>query len=271
MAQHKLLLEIQACLFEKIFLGEWSSFSRAIYRNCRFSEAYLMDDGVATLAQQRRIVAPAKYLGFKKRLWDALRDARFMLLGHWGRRPVDIAFFSSIVRTPIDRERILQHSFDSLRARFHSKNSGSSEGVAFVGTHLEGSPFYNVSRMREIHRFLESLFDPTQIFDYYLHRNDDEALLRSYLPENRYRLIPYKNPIEMTMLSGSLQLPRVVVSTVSTALITLKIIFPHLRAVALDLRKFSNDKGASDWVYELFSQHGIQLLEVPIGESGGKT
>lgn len=268
LAQHRLLSEIEAYPFDKVFLGEWSSFARAVYRNCRFSEAYLMDDGTATFAQQREIVAPAKYLGWRKRFWDGVRDTRFMLLGHWGQRPIKIDFFSSIVKKSIDRERIIQHSFDALRARFYSKNSDRPKGVAFVGTYLEGSPVFNVSRMKQIHRFLESLFDPSQMFDYYLHRLNDAKLPRSYLPETRYRLIPYKNPIEMTLLSGSLQVPEVVVSTVSTALITLKVIFPHLRCIALDLRAFHNDKGAEE-VYELYSQHGIELLEVPIGELGG--
>lgn len=261
--QLRALKAIQHLSFSKVFIGEWSSFGRMIYGICEFKAGFLLDDGVATYRQQREIVYPSIYLPWRKRIRDFLRDARFLPFGYWKKRRPIISFFSAMVRNPLGQEYLVRHDFRNLREVYARMADGTDTSTLFIGTHLESHPEFTLEKLRAIHAFAEERFHETLPFDFYLHRNESAERVRAYAPAGFYRLHSYQEPIEVLILRLGIQ-PRIILSSVSSALITLKALCPESRVIALDVRGFLSCPDQSGWVYDLFASHDIEVIEVPV-------
>ena len=263
LAQLRITRELEEGRFNRIFIGEWSSFARILFHNLRFDEAYLLDDGTATIRQQRELCDPDRYLGLKKRLWDKYRDFRFKAFGLKTSSQRELKFYSAFIKEKISSEKIIVHSFNYLRSQFNGDGRRFIEKTAFIGTNLIGAGLCDASRMQLLHQFFDKNFSPGEIVDYYLHRSENENLLRAYLTQSRYNLIPYRGPLELNLLAKDAT-PRTVVSTISSALVTIKVMFPDIQAVALDVSQLTGRSGPADWFYDLFEQHNIQVIKVPL-------
>jgi len=261
--QAGILKDVENITFSKIFIGEWSSFGRMIYGVCQFDTGFLLDDGVATFRQQREITHPTVYLPWRKRVRDILRDARFLLFGCWKRTKPVISFFSAMIHDPLNGELVVRHDFSNLRGFFAHAVRSSDTPALFLGTHLDSHPEFTFEKLRAMHDFAADQFRDELPFDLYLHRNDTSQRVRQYAHAESYDLVEYREPIEVRLLRTGIQ-PRLIVSPMSSGLITLKSLFPASRVIALDVRGYMKDPEDLRWVYDLFADHDIEIVKVPV-------
>ena len=265
-SQVNVLKTIEQISFSKAFIGEWSSFGRMIYWAGKFHDGFLLDDGVATLRQQREIVDPHIHLPWRKRVRDLLRDARFFPFGYQKRAKPVISFFSTMVKEPLKRERLVSHDFHHLRKAFAQSASGTGGPAVFLGTHLDSHPEFSFEKLGAMHVFAAERFKEALPFDLYLHRSESIDRVSCFVPKCSYRIHSYTEPIEVRILRLGLQ-PRLIVSPMSSGLITLKALCPESRVVALDVRGFLDSPDQAGWVYELFASHDIEVIQVPVPRS----
>ena len=252
------VLSVIKCLkHSRLFLGEYSSFGRALIGLGPWSSLFLLDDGTATIAEQYRLSSP-KAAGFRRHLWDWFRDFRFRIFGYSANFQSEIVLFSTIVKNPVGSVGLIRHSFENLRAFFGSRNASSCQDYSiFVGGDLglDEKNYDEILRCAEF--FLKANCNPV----YMLHRDENEHAIQQRVLRYGYSLYRSNLPIELEILFRG-KAPSAIVGTISTALITLKSLFPQVRTVAIDIREFWPNTVSLDRVYSNFKDRGIEIVRL---------
>lgn len=250
--------------YQHLFVGELSSFARVLIANSRIQKAYLLDDGMAVLSQ-RREVANLDFAEWKSKLRKFFRDSRFLLFGFRLGYKEKLGYFSFILKTPLYNETLIRHSFEQLKKCLQHKSPNSSErlgGCYFVGTGLENprDP-RSLERGHEVYRTAEQFLGNDEFFVYLPHRTESIEFMKQYLQSYRFRLQQWDFPLEFEFLRRVGE-PKLVVSTLSTCLISLKVLFPNAQVVAITWPDAERSSKGLGEVWEQFRAFGIQVCPI---------
>lgn len=193
-----LLLSICRKEYNQVYLGSYySSFLRALKRGLRREETYYLDDGAATLRAQL----------------EQMKEVNSKI--NW------FTFFNIL---PLQGQKIKRHSFESLRKTcIKERKFGSyfiGQPVEIMSGYTKNQYYNSVSTIA--HRFTEEsplLYIP--------HRIEDIELIKNI---SNIKVIKPDFPLELYFLQPEIHEPLEVFGFYSTALITLKKIFPNMKS-----------------------------------------
>jgi hypothetical protein len=256
------------------FIGENGPAFRSLCFSLKPAKIYVLDDGVASFEAQRDICTPSRSYLWRTR-FGKLRAYRYALVGMTLKQPRNIDFFSAILKRPITGERVITHKFENVIAYCAENLQGIQQAsiknkVVFVDTPLTTTQLLSEGDCRRVYKFALERYRSDGTLVFRPHRSQPEEELRQLVDSAGIEFVPNHRPVELDFILGGL--PAMVVGTISTALLTLKALFPNLPLVSLDIRPgvVKNARLRSDrktlilLLYEEYDKRGIELVSLPI-------
>ncbi len=256
------------------FIGENGPAFRSLCFSLKPEKIYVLDDGIASFEAQRDIYNPSLRYLWRSR-FGKLRSYRYALVGMTLKQPKNISFFSAILEKPIVNESIVKHKFENVIA-YCSENSHAfkqrsiKDKIVFVDTPLITTHILSEEYCKKLYKYILDVYGSNNGLVFRPHRSQSEEELRQLVPFDCVQLIPNHRPVELDFILGGL--PNMVVGTISTALLTLRSLFPGLPLVSLDIRPgiIMNSRLRSDRkrlmvdLYDEYEKRGVEIVSVPI-------
>ncbi len=277
----ELYFRLKKTWFRYGFIGENGTAFRALCFSLKPESLYMLDDGVATFEAQRDIYKPSLAYLWRSR-FGKLRSYRYAMVGMTLKQPKNIGFFSTILSKSIQGEELIKHKFENI-IKFCKNNVGKFEfpharsPVVFVDTPLYETRYLTQVDCKRVYEYALGSFGYEGRLALRPHRSQNEGELRKFLDAEGFMLLPNLRPIEVDyILTGA---PRLIIGTVTTALLTLKKLFPMLRVIALDIRPGAIRAGRLKngeitlmlELYEEFKMQGIEVVSLPIWKTSSNS
>lgn len=205
--------------YETLFLGLYDSMGRLFLSNLIYRNAYLIDDGTATIIAHHRIVNSMKThtVGLK-----ALRARLFGLRLHHHNAP--LGFFTLFQLPQYAQEPIITHRFAYLK-RYFSQPDEYSNIIYLLGQNITDVPIVSKEKyLCYIQQILEKY--PDHDIVYIPHRAETLHQELQTLPNRRFTIQKTTLPIELYFLMHRIY-PTHVISFFTSALYTLNILFEN--------------------------------------------
>lgn len=247
----KLLRSIKKSTFQYVFLGDWGTIHKAIHCNTKNAKTYLLDDGNATLRTQKEAVLGYKSINqfnHKVKLW------RFTIFGLKMQSQKKISFFSCIIEKPIGDEEIIVHKFEYLKRFYQLLNIKSNQKgyrCYFLDTPIVHVGLVEHSAWKKIINYISTISD----ICYVPHRSQstDISELKSI------NILNNDMPIEIYFLINNID-PVQIIGTTTTALSTIRTIFPNTECISIDIRPYILRRGDEiNDLYQQFLKKGIKV------------
>jgi len=225
----KMIYQIRKNRYEKLFIGEYRTQLMHIFlNNLQFNEAYLLDDGTATIIIQSEYFTLsnnelAAHLNRSLGLWKK------MLLGVCGLRtnPYNqlINIFSIFDLSPINEEqKVIKNDF-SFYASILNQKVIEDNYVYFLGGNWSEEGIISNEDYFSLLYEVRKYFNCKRKKIYYLpHRREDENKLHNLEEKLGWQIIKPDVPIELFLLREKI-LPSEITGFMSTALFSLSILF----------------------------------------------
>ena len=270
----KIYSRLKRTHFKFGFIGENGPAFRSLCFSLKPEKIYVLDDGVASFEAQRDICFPSLSYLWRSR-FGKLRSYRYAMVGMTLKQPKNIGFFSTILSKSIQGEELIKHKFENI-IKFCKNNAGkfgfphAMSPVVFVDTPLYETRYLTQVDCKRVYEYALGSFSYEGRLALRPHRSQNEGELRKFLDAEGFMLLPNLRPIEVDyILTGA---PRLIIGTVTTALLTLKKLFPMLRVIALDIRPGAIRAGRLKngeitlmlELYEEFKMQGIEVVSLPI-------
>lgn len=225
-----LWLKLLTKSFEHVFFGSvYSNALNVIKRILRFKTLFYLDDGAATLRAQTE-----------------------MRHGQMGQ----VNWFTFFKLEPIADQLVQEHTFEKLR---EYKRLNELKHRYFIGQPVEGMIGFTEDDYLTCVRHIASLCTQLDPLIYIPHRVESANLLQKVSEIAHVKVIHLDSTIEMYFVADCLTAPLAVYSCYSTALVTLKTLFP--KTLVYSIRKGSVQSDALGTVYKYFDKVGIESLD----------
>lgn len=230
----RLLLVIISLLsskYDEVYFGSFfSGFFRILARHIRSKKTFYLDDGMATLLAQRSMKA-----GGAK----------------------DLFTFFNI--EPLPGQEVIMHGFEGLK-----KKIGYSRGneAYFIGQPLVDYGYLNVDEYCACVKDAVRKVCGGDLY-YVPHRHESEAMQSRISGIDGVSLREVATPIELYFISSGIY-PRFIFSFSSTALVSIKLIYPDCTSISyfIDYKNYSPRTHIED-IYCFFEEEaGIEVIDV---------
>jgi len=243
----------------RLFVGNKASWIQEIfYLGLPWDQLVFVDDGVATVKYYHALHGD----GLRSRISDHKR----LLLGSMGislRRPVprNVTFFSCFALPSSTRVKVDTHSFPVFRARF--PDTAAVDGEMTVG--FLGQPFNNEGYLERLRLQLQQVIDrhPGRRLVYFMHRKENRQRLANALKSLPVEITLADMPIEVAVARADTRFCAFY-SFISTALFTLKTIFPKLQVVQINDPDMAARVPYYGEIVTLFRQAGVETMELEL-------
>lgn len=239
---------------ERLFIGNKASWIHEVfYRRFESNELIFVDDGLATVLYYHDMQSPP--------VSSRIPVAKERLLRRLGVRleraiPNEVVFFSFFPLTDTNRVSVKHHDFPVFRKTFvtEPRDHSGKTNVGFLG-----QPFGGQDRLKRLELQIRHVLSchPGVRIIYFMHRKENRDELLSVLSDFPVELRQAGRPIEIEVaLSGEVYLA--FYSFASTALFTLKTMFPDLRVVQLDDPMLASRLHHYDEIVDMFGKAGVE-------------
>ncbi len=252
----KLIKKIRAFHFKHIFTGDIDSISNVIIANLKHEKIFLVDDGTSTLKRHEALLKDSK-LRFK----DRMKLLRFSMFGLKAHKEYKLNFFTFFDIAPKADETIVKNAFTHLKKQFNLSQSKSDK------VYILGQPIYNKEIPEDI--FIEHLEKILKYYQgkeivYVKHRYENIPQKVAALLKDRVEIYVNKYPIELDFLIKQ-EYPRYITGFFSTALYTLKQMFPESEVTLfhIDKKHFFNPERSEvvENYYTFFNDNGFKTIK----------
>ncbi|SFR60321.1 hypothetical protein SAMN04488073_3290 [Marinobacter gudaonensis] len=249
---------LSGCRIERLFIGNKASWIHEVfYRSFDNSQVIFVDDGLATVKYYHAIHRegmPSRISVSKRRLLRTLGIRTHRAI------PQDIVFFTFFPLPSTDQIKIRHHDFPVFRQCFRTtvRDSRLEPLVGFLG-----QPFGGKDRLQRLALQIQHIVSsyPGRRIVYFMHRKESRDELQKALAEFPVDVRQAGRPIEVEVaLSGHRYLA--FFSFASTALFTLKTMFPDIRVVQIDDPALAVKLAYYDEMLELFRAAGIESVRL---------
>ncbi|MCT7502092.1 alpha-2,8-polysialyltransferase family protein [Aliarcobacter cryaerophilus] len=252
----KLIRYLKKYRYANIFTGEFGSVFRVILSNLKKDKVFLIDDGVVTIRDYINFVKPNKLNTY------SYRELRFLLVGLKIFLKGTINFFTYFKLEPIEGIDIVKNNLTFLKKDFISNNIDYSDTVFFLGQPLD--------MFKDSDEFIYALKEVSYKFFnkkiiYFPHRAEREyqlELVRKTIPSIEIQII--NQPIEYYFINNGI-CPKFVISYVSTALFTTKLLFNDCEVKYIKIKNLNLNIVSEDYlqeIYKYFDKEDILELEI---------
>lgn len=253
----KLINQLKENEYDYLFSGDFGTTQRVIIATLKKEKVYLLDDGAATINLYNKFFKNNKFNQYN------LKTLRYLLFGFKIQIKEQVNLFTIFDFEPLKRIDIVKNDLSNLRSNFNvSKNNINNKMVYFLGQPVtclfEKTDVYksNIVKLSQLYSNKKIIYIP--------HRAEKEDTYNAILE------LQLKN-IEICVLDKGVELyfleqniyPQEVISHVSTALFTLKNIYPDCISRYIPIPHSDNPKYESkevQEVYDYYEKTGITKL-----------
>ena len=239
---------------ERLFIGNKSSWIHEVfYRGFDSEQLIFVDDGLATVTYYHAI--------HDEGIASRISPAKKRLLRTMGIRihrvvPEVIAFFTFFPLPSSELVQVQVHDFPVFRSTFKTSDRDNTQApvVGFLG-----QPFGGEDRPQQLTLQIQHVVErhPNSRVVYFMHRKESREELEALLAEFPLEIRQAGRPIEVEVaLSGEIYLA--FYSFTSTALFTLKKIFPEIQVFQIDDTSMGARLPYYDEIRRMFRSVGVE-------------
>lgn len=283
-----LINEIQKESYSKVFTGFFSLNSRRIIANIMYSDLYLIDDGVYSISIHNQLYGLNKE-GYKNYITTYLehehtsfvKQISFYFYFHYRKNylklfgykndmdSINLKFYTIFDLPRYRHEVIIKNNFDFFKSYYSGKHKLSSQHETRIPSDaifFLGQPLYNSLTISytEYLYFLQAIFSfYKQNIIYIPHRGENENTFEDI--KNLYpqfiEVRKLSQPFELYLLENNILINHLV-SFVSSALFTVKKLYPNVTIEAFKLPIKGKLEKNVLLIYNMLEKNGANILEV---------
>lgn len=224
-----LWLRLWLSSYQNVYLGSvYSSALTLISKIIRSGKIQYLDDGAATIRAQAEMAA--------------------------GKREIK-NWFTFFNLMPLEDQVIKRHKFDCLNRLVCQRDYA---GSYFIGQPVEIMKGINKEDYICVVKSIAKNYSEENPLIYIPHRIEDYELLKKY---KNIRILRLDMPIELYFIKHTEKLPKEVYSFYSTALVSLKNLFPEVLASAIKINMKETANTHLKDVYEYMENNEIKVIE----------
>ncbi|GAA3931659.1 hypothetical protein GO495_15915 [Chitinophaga oryziterrae] len=238
----KLMKKMRNERFLNLFIGDYREFSmRSFACNLAYDKLFLLDDGNSTLVLNSQLVDHITSMRGsygKMTVRDIFKQLLAYANGLSVKRNVNINWFTMFEFKPLNNGEILKHQFEYLKSSAINVawESNYSTKIYFIGGEMVKS---GVMRSIEIYidliRKVRTYYAPFE-FIYLPHRYEEKETLEVLANICDLKILRLDNIVELGFIESNI-VPSHICSFYSTALYSLKLLYPHCSIEIVTLQK----------------------------------
>lgn len=246
-----LIKKLKQYNYNYIFCGNISKSQNAIITSVEKNEVCLIDDGVATI----NIYAEGKVTNFGNKLKDKFKLLRYKLFGITIESIENMSFFSTLNLTGKDDIKVIKNEYRYLRSRSNQYNL-DTETVYIVGQNFVKVNSLTDEQYIAYLKKIKNIYNDKKIV-YLPHREESINDKYKEVFDENFKLVYFDNNIELEFILKNIY-PATVIGFISSALTTIKSLFPKTDIVSLKPNsKILQERFAH--VYDYFEKDGIKV------------
>ncbi|MDX4037838.1 hypothetical protein [Aliarcobacter skirrowii] len=243
--------------YDKIILGEFGTFSRVLIANLNKNKVLLVDDGTATIVDFEKTIKLNKINKFN------FRELRFLFYGLKINVKDKLNFFTYYDFEKLPDVEVIKNNLEYMRKDFVLNNIDYGSTIFILGQKEEIFEDKNEAKM-----FYSKVLNNFQDKDiYYIpHRAESKKDIDDIIKfvGNNIKILEINMPVERYFLDNGIY-PKHVISHISTALTTTKILFPECTTNYIRIQKPNFNLSIMhylDIIYDYFEKDNI--LEIKL-------
>lgn len=245
--------------YKYLFLGDYGNIHKIIMANIQVENIFLLDDGTAS------IVIQEKLLNNEFNMKDIFKLLRYLPFGLSIKKTKKINFFTIFALKKTDNIGIIQNEMKNLKFNYDIEHFKNSQHI-----HILGQPFIEskiLSQETYIKYFISSVkkyYYNNEMIEYFPHRaeNIDNAVTNLKNKFENFSIIQNSIPLEKYFLENKIY-PSIIIGFTSTALFTLKILFPRAEIFYIEVPQediFPDKKESMSSIYKILKNSDILKL-----------
>jgi len=249
----------KATAYDCALICGYGSFHEALVANLDCN-VYLLDDGSDALDVRRKMLSFGPNWGIRER---GLKVLRFLLLGLNIKilKLSRINFFSFVLAATDKSPAVISHSFSNVKRALRTKSKlvTLSTDAFFLDSPLEENGFIHIDTNIKAYRTAKTI-SGRELF-YVPHREQVSSQSQSLARDCGLQVLMPKMPIEAYFLVSGIE-PSVIFTTATTAVFSLKLIFPNCSFYAFDVRPnllSKADRRSYDDFYKQATAAGVRV------------
>jgi hypothetical protein len=234
---------------DKLFFGEYRSVFTNHIVNCFHPEKnYLVDDGMAVLS----------YSKFHEN--NSLNKIKHRLFGYQTTL-IKHDFFTLF---DLQNKKVIRNNFYHAKSKIVAKPTKNQ--CLFIGQPLVELGIVNRNYYKKYLSDIVKYLDGTELI-YALHRRNDMDWIRELADELDFKYIRYDTPLELALINSD-YLPKIIATSFSTAIYTLKLLFEDIEAISIEINTDEIHTTYSSWLNikeynSEFNSIGIISMSMP--------
>ena len=247
---------LQKYEYDKFFIGELCSFCRIIIASLKKEKVYFIDDGNATIVHFERDIKSNNINKF------GMREFRFLLYGFKTQIKDKLNFFTYYDLEKLPDVEVIKNNLEYMRKDFVLNNIDYCDTIFFFG---QPSEIFSDKKELELYLYkIVNKFGDKKIF-YIPHRSQTKDEINNIrLMNKNIKILEINMPVERYFLDNGIY-PKHVISYISTALTTTKILFPECTTNYIRIQKPNfniSDMHYLDILYDYFEKDNILELAI---------
>lgn len=252
----KIIKKLKRDRYNYLFLGDYGSIHKIIISNIKSNNIYLLDDGVSSITIYNKLITN------QSSIKDSFKLIRFLPFGLSIKKVKEINFFTIFNLKKTDNINIIQNNMKKLKNDYDINSFSYLKDIIYLG-----QPLNSITTQESYVKYIEDTInnnfknDKIKIFP---HRGEDIEETANYLKDKFKNIEIFQNtlPIEKYFLENKIY-PNTIVSFISTALFTLKILFPKSKIYYIELNQkdiFENKKDIINPMYKQLANSNIEKI-----------
>ncbi len=252
----KLIKYLQRYTYDKLFIGEFGSAFRIILANINKEKVFLLDDGTATIVDYEKSIKINKINRY------SFKELRFLIFGLKIRIKDKINFFTYYNLEKLPDSEVIKNNLEYMKKDFIQNSIDYGDTIFFFG---QPSEIFLDKQELELNLYkIVNKFSEKKIL-YIPHRAQTKDEINNIrLMNKNIKILEINKPVEKYFLNNGIY-PKHVISYVSTALTTTKILFPECNANYIKIKNPNFDlidMKYLDYLYYYFEEDNINKLTI---------
>jgi hypothetical protein len=248
--------------YDCVLIGGYGSFHQALIANLNVN-IFLIDDGSDAFNVLQKMKTMGPNWGIRER---GLKVFRFKVMGLKViiENENRICFYSFLLDESVDYPRVINHRFGALRTLLtkQSIGKGGRSHAYFVDTPLVESGLISLKANELVYQQAKAMSGQNLV--YIPHRGQHHAPSHLLALRLGLEVVIPETPVEIYFLINSLE-PSQIFGTSTSAIFSLKILFPKCQFFVFDVRPFLlglADIDSYDRFYDSARREGISIIPV---------
>ncbi|MDX4071806.1 hypothetical protein Q6A88_08860 [Aliarcobacter skirrowii] len=244
-------------LYQYFFIGDFSTFTRIAIANLNKEKLFLLDDGIGTIIHLERDIKPNKINKYR------FREYRFLFYGFKIKVCDKINLFTYFNIKFLNGVEVIKNNLTYMKSKLESRDNDEYKNVLF----FIGQDWLMHSHKEDLWNDLVKLsqtFKDKKIV-YIPHREETEYDLKNVKLIKNIDILELNQSVEQYFIDNLIY-PLNLISFISTALVTTKILFPKCNVNYIKIKnpnyKVNSGLTYLDSIYKVLESNDISELEL---------